>query len=217
MTKLPSQLGSKRSRSTLTLSRITDFAFEIIDREGSAALSARRLARELNCEAMSLYHHFPNMDTLLDQVVDRLLATCQLPPPIAPFYRQQLIDNAYAFLDLATKHPRVFVLATSRRWVTPSAYTLMKTSVQLFRYAGASAQESMRCARILGAYLGGAGAALAGWKLDNTALSTEQAEALDAAAPNIRPQSTIQNVNVDLMQGVTLMVDALLATIPSSA
>jgi AcrR family transcriptional regulator len=213
MTKLPPQARAKRSRPTLTPSRITDIAFAIIDSAGVAALSARSVAKELDCEAMSLYHHVPNMDAVLDLVVDRLLATCKLPTPKSKRYRQQLIEASRAFLGLAIRHPRVFVLATSRRWVTPSAYALMQTSAQAFQFAGASPRESMRCARILGAYLGGAGAALAGWKLDNADLSAEQNKALDAAAPKIRPQSTIQNVSADIDYGVTIMIDALLANI----
>ncbi len=213
MTKLPPQTRSKRSRPTLTPSRIADAAFAIIDSAGVVALSARNLAKALDCEAMSLYHHVPNMDAVLDLVVDRLLATCKLPTPKPKRYRSQLIETSHAFLGLATEHPRVFILATSRRWVTPSAYRLMQTSVQMFQFVGASPLESMRCARILGAYLGGAGAALAGWKLDNTQLSGEQNNALDAVAPKIRPQSTIQNVRADIDYGVTIMVDALLANL----
>lgn len=39
------------------------------DAEGLAAVTMRRLANDLEVEAMSLYHHFPNKDALLDGVV----------------------------------------------------------------------------------------------------------------------------------------------------
>ena len=41
-------------------------ALGIVDSEGLAALTMRRLAEVLGVEAMSLYHHVANKDVLLD-------------------------------------------------------------------------------------------------------------------------------------------------------
>ncbi|WP_344842554.1 hypothetical protein [Nonomuraea dietziae] len=39
----------------------------------------RRVAQELGVEAMSLYHHVPNKDAILDGVVDAVFAAIELP------------------------------------------------------------------------------------------------------------------------------------------
>lgn len=45
-------------------------AVEIADADGVEAVTMRRLARALDAEAMSLYHHVKNKDDVLDGVVD---------------------------------------------------------------------------------------------------------------------------------------------------
>jgi AcrR family transcriptional regulator len=48
-------------------------AMNIVDREGLAALTMRRLGRALGVEAMSIYHHVPNKSALLDLLVGEIL------------------------------------------------------------------------------------------------------------------------------------------------
>ena len=55
-----------RRREPLTRARIFAAALEIIDADGLAALSMRRLGTSLGVEAMAIYHHVPNKDALLD-------------------------------------------------------------------------------------------------------------------------------------------------------
>jgi AcrR family transcriptional regulator len=49
-------------------------AVALADKEGLAALTMRRLAADLGVEAMSLYHHLPGKDGLLDGLVETILA-----------------------------------------------------------------------------------------------------------------------------------------------
>lgn len=49
-------------------------AIAFIDRESAAALSMRRLARDLGVEAMTLYHHIGSKDALEDAIVEQVLA-----------------------------------------------------------------------------------------------------------------------------------------------
>jgi AcrR family transcriptional regulator len=49
-------------------------ALEIIDRDGVAGLSMRRLARALGRDPMILYRHAPNKAALLDGVAETVLA-----------------------------------------------------------------------------------------------------------------------------------------------
>jgi len=58
----------------LSRDRIRDTALELIDAEGLAALSMRRLAGRLGVQAASLYSHFSNKDAVLDAVANLLMA-----------------------------------------------------------------------------------------------------------------------------------------------
>lgn len=60
------------SAPLLSRDRIRDTALELIDEEGLAALSMRRLADRLGVRAASLYSHFPNKEAVLDAVANLL-------------------------------------------------------------------------------------------------------------------------------------------------
>ncbi len=60
-------------RLPLTRRRILGAAIELADAEGIAAVTMRRVARQLGVEAMSLYHHVANKEDLLDGMVDEIV------------------------------------------------------------------------------------------------------------------------------------------------
>jgi AcrR family transcriptional regulator len=61
--------------ATLSRERIVETAFTIVQRDGLAALSMRRIATELGTGTMSLYNYVPDKETLLRSLVDRVLAS----------------------------------------------------------------------------------------------------------------------------------------------
>ncbi len=60
-------------RAPLTRERVLRTAVELADAHGIEAVTMRRLADELGVEAMSLYHHLPNKEAVLNGVVDLIL------------------------------------------------------------------------------------------------------------------------------------------------
>lgn len=66
-------------RAPLSRGRALDAAVALADGEGLDALTMRRLAEALGVEAMSLYHHVPNKDAILDGMVDRVFEEIELP------------------------------------------------------------------------------------------------------------------------------------------
>jgi AcrR family transcriptional regulator len=67
-------MGAKKPREPLSRERALAAAIALVDAEGMAALTMRRLAAELGVEAMSLYHHLPGKEGLLDGLVDAVVA-----------------------------------------------------------------------------------------------------------------------------------------------
>jgi AcrR family transcriptional regulator len=62
----------------LSRDRIVAAALDLVDTEGLAALSTRRLAAVLGVSGPSLYNHFATKDALLDAVVDEVLGEVDL-------------------------------------------------------------------------------------------------------------------------------------------
>jgi AcrR family transcriptional regulator len=66
-------LTQKRSgRVPLTQDRILERAMTLADEDGIESLTMRRLAEQLQVEAMSIYHHLPNKNAILDELGERV-------------------------------------------------------------------------------------------------------------------------------------------------
>ena len=172
--------GRAKRRTGLSRERIVAAAAVLVDREGPESLSARRLAAELGCEAMSLYHHVANMRGLLDAVVDRALDTIPLPPADAPDPARALTAMTRAYLELARARPHAFRVLGTSRWRTPAELAYQSRLIELLVRAGHKPRGALRASRVLLVYLNGAGLALAGWVLDPDAVP------LESAPPSVR-------------------------------
>ncbi|MQY22228.1 TetR/AcrR family transcriptional regulator [Nocardia macrotermitis] len=72
-------------RETLTRERVLDAALNLVDTQGWAKLSMRRLAAMVGVEAMSLYNHVRNKRDLLDGMAARVFEQIELPDPELPW------------------------------------------------------------------------------------------------------------------------------------
>jgi AcrR family transcriptional regulator len=95
---------AERSRPGMSTDRITAAALQIVDTEGSQALTMRRLGQALGRKVMTLYRYVPSKDALLDGVVARVLTDLAINPA-ATDWRQELRDLATSFRGLAPAHP----------------------------------------------------------------------------------------------------------------
>ncbi|WP_433413778.1 TetR/AcrR family transcriptional regulator [Microtetraspora malaysiensis] len=79
--------------------------FDILDREGVAALSMRTLAARLDVKAASLYYHVPNKAALLQMVADRVAT--QIVATITPgrAWRELLDGIAHNLRGTLRAHP----------------------------------------------------------------------------------------------------------------
>lgn len=170
---------------------IVNAAIARVEREGLGELSARKLAQDLSCEAMSLYHHVGNMEALKDLMVDRLLGS--IAPATASTPAKALEEESRTYLELAVAHARIFSLIATRRWKGEQAVSTAMRSVGYFGKLGFDTTNALARARALGAYLNGAGLALAAW-------------ATDPDEPHLRDG---KQVKTDLLRGLDLILNSL--------
>ncbi|MFJ8645185.1 TetR/AcrR family transcriptional regulator [Streptomyces sp. NPDC093546] len=109
--------GRKAARKTeaeqpsgLDRDRITAAAVRLLDAEGLAKFSMRRLAAELNVTAMSVYWYVDTKDDLLELAIDAVFGELELPDPAGgEDWRGELRALAAGYRALLVRHP----------WVSP--------------------------------------------------------------------------------------------------
>jgi AcrR family transcriptional regulator len=92
-----------RRREPLTRERIVRTAIALADDIGIETLSMRKLARELDVEAMSLYNHVKNKGDLVDAMVDDVVSEIELPTD--PDWEAAVRRCAISAYDAFLRHP----------------------------------------------------------------------------------------------------------------
>jgi TetR/AcrR family tetracycline transcriptional repressor len=98
----------------LTRNELFDAALEIVDEEGLAALTMRRLADAVGVEPMSLYHHVPSKEALLDATVGRMRSEMRLPEPMPETWPEILETIFVEYRRVLVAHPNLLPLASRR-------------------------------------------------------------------------------------------------------
>ena len=123
----------------LTRDQVLEAAVRLVDRDGLAALSMRRLATDLGVEAMTLYHHVRNKQGLEDAIVEYVLAESLIPPGSRgePASWQEVVaGHAHQLHRGLTRHPGAVVLFASRPAITPSTLAVLEHVLRVLRAAG---------------------------------------------------------------------------------
>lgn len=109
----------------LNRERIVAAALRLVDEEGLAALSTRRLAGELSVSGPSLYNHFATKDELLDAVVDGVIGEVDLSMfgTGAP-WPEALRDWARSYRAALAAHPNIVPVLAQGPGRRPNALRL---------------------------------------------------------------------------------------------
>ena len=110
--------GGRDRRARISREVMLATALQIIDRDGTEALSIRRLGQALSRDPMTLYRYAPNKAALLDGVVELVLDQLSVDATDGD-WATQLRTVARAFRGLALAHPHVVPLLVTRPLATP--------------------------------------------------------------------------------------------------
>src|SRR5918997_4256290 len=142
-------------RQPLSRRRILEAAVRLVDREGLAALSMRKLGQELGVEAMSLYRYVPNKAALLDGIAETVVGEAEIPPADAGDWAERARAMNRAYRRLAHAHPNVFPLIALRPLNTPAALRPIEAALEIFCGAGFDEQTALHAFRALASYASG--------------------------------------------------------------
>jgi TetR/AcrR family tetracycline transcriptional repressor len=128
----------------LTREHIVRTALELVDRDGIAALSMRRLGAELGVDPMAVYYHVPNKDALLDAIVEAVMADIDLgvDNPAAPA-EERILCAARAYRDAMLAHANALPIVLARGPRTPTAMRPVELLIGILRDAGLSPEQAM--------------------------------------------------------------------------
>ncbi len=153
----PAEHGGPAERPPLTPARIVELALSIIDREGLGALNMRRLAAEAGVKPMSLYHHFPSKDAILDAVAEAIAAAAVGLPPGEAAWRNKVRFLFTGLHLLVQAHPRALPLISTGVIRTPSGRRWMEALMSALLEAGFTTAAAAAVYHALGAYTLGLG------------------------------------------------------------
>lgn len=122
-------------REPLSRDRVLHAAVRIADEAGLAALSMRRIAKDLGVEAMSLYHHVTDKTDLLGGTVDLVVSTMTTPTP-GPDWHAQLRAAALSAHHVLRRHPWAAELLPSGPLPGPARLRHMNALLACLHHAG---------------------------------------------------------------------------------
>ena len=145
---MPSDVNSSESRAArtwhrgVTLASVSDAALRVLDRDGRAALTMRRLAAELDVAPPSLYAHVASKAALIDLVLERVLAGVELPP-LSEHPQGDLIAGFVAYRRALLNHPEAALLLVEEPRLSAVSVRLVERSLGLLTGLGLPLDEAV--------------------------------------------------------------------------
>jgi AcrR family transcriptional regulator len=102
-----------RRHPHLTRASIAAAAIAIVDADGVAALSLRKVATALQVPTMTLYHYVPSRDAMVADVVARLLDEIELVRAPGLTWAEGAKAVGRSLRAMALRHPRAFELVAA--------------------------------------------------------------------------------------------------------
>ena len=129
------------TRRPLTRDSILSAALELVDTEGLDALTMRALGARLGVEAMSIYHHLPSKQAVIDGIVDLVWAEVTLTGETRD-WRKAVRRTARSAFTTLLRHPWANrIRATSGG---PARMAYIDASLGHLRRAGFTPEQAFR-------------------------------------------------------------------------
>ncbi|MEV4863650.1 TetR/AcrR family transcriptional regulator [Streptomyces ossamyceticus] len=155
----------KREQPALSREVIVAEAVRLLDEEGAAALSMRRLGTRLNAGATSMYSHVASKDELIELVVDHVYGEMEVSgPDAAKDWRAAASACAHSVRSTILRHPWIApMLGEVGVSLGPNSMRLTEGMLAMLEEAGFDLEQADHVVRILFAYVIGMTTSEAAW------------------------------------------------------
>lgn len=143
-----------RTRPPLTADRVLTGAVELADQVGVEAFTIRRLAAALDVKPMTIYHHLPSKEAIIDGAVDRVFAEIALPPEDLD-WQQAIRVRCLSARQVLARHPWATPLMENRTTPGPAILRHHDAVLGCLRRGGLSLALTAHAYAIVDSYLYG--------------------------------------------------------------
>ena len=160
-----------RSGSGLTRDDFVRVALNFITTHDVSELTIRALGHQLGVDSSTLYRHFPNKESLLDEMLDSVLAdVAQQPDPDCATPREAIIAIVLNIRDAFRKSPRLSAVYVAASGNFPSGLILTRRISTHLRDMGLTGTALVRTYQMIEGYTLGASVFDAGGAPDTWAI-----------------------------------------------
>ena len=206
-------------RPTLSRESIARAALDLIDAEGLAGLSMRKLGAKLGVEAMSLYHYVANKDDLLDAAVEQIYLEIEIPVPDDPAAWEATVRcrSASRFVTRWPAHPNAISLFVAEPAVSPGAFGVLLCGLRPFPFRRSRTGRGARGAppgRLVRARPSDAGGRISSRAKESSSL-VEVTDTIDPASPTFIESGGAREADALFEFGLDIMIAGLRARFDS--
>ena len=144
------------TKTKLTRERVVTGAVALADQIGMDSFTIRKLATELDTKPMTIYHHVPNKDAIIDGMVDLVFAEIELPPEDEN-WKDAIATRAHSARAALARHPWATPFMESRTSPGPATLTHHDAVIGCFRNAGFSVEMTAHAYALVDAFIYGFG------------------------------------------------------------
>jgi AcrR family transcriptional regulator len=202
--------GSLRRRSRRSLDResILAAAVALVDRSGLGALTMRALASTLGVATMSLYDHVPNKETLLDGVVETVMAEMEVPAADSGPWEERVSRIARSLRAVAMRHPNCIPLLVTRPFATGRSLGPCEAAFDILAEAGLDPEHALIAFRTILAYVLGFLTTESAGFFGGVGPESDQDALLELGLPNLArlvPHLAGRDVDADFDAGLQIV------------
>jgi len=139
---------------SLTKERVLTGAVALADDIGIGAFTIRKLAAALDTKPMTIYHHVPSKEAILDGMVDLVFAEIEVPPTDLD-WRQAIRVRCVSMRAVLNRHPWASPLMESTQSPGHEMMAHHDAVLGCFRRGGLSYQMTAHAYAILDSYVYG--------------------------------------------------------------
>lgn len=130
-------------------------AFELVERDGLAGLTMRRLAERLGVAPMATYRHFADRGALIDAMLEDAGARIELPTAPAADWRGGIVELAHALRAGLSQHPGLVEALVARPAIGSATIRLGEATYGYLLGAGFPPATTERAVNLLYGYIVG--------------------------------------------------------------
>ncbi len=151
---MPDEEASGEKRPVLSRQRVLKGAVALADEIGIEALTIRRLAEALGTKPMTIYHHVPSKDEIVNGMVEMVFAEIERPPEDLD-WKAAVRRRCISAHEVLLRHPWAAPLMESRTSPGPENLGHHDAVIACLRRGGLSWQMTAHAYAVLDAFIYG--------------------------------------------------------------